>query len=242
MKRPRGCRGRFSVLVVGVGGVPAPSGSVSGGLDGEGVEVVGQDRPAGPGPRAVVASEPAAAQAVAAFEVADAALGARAVAREAFLGPARGRVLAARDEHLGGWKVPVGGVEWKAAIERDFARRDREPVQLGDGLRQQLALIWRADLAGGRQDQPARAAARVGRQLGELEDVAELVALAELALADRPRVRVGERDEPVGDLLAREALADLPADFWDEAEMVAPTPKRAVKQAGSPAAKSRARS
>jgi len=52
----------------------------SGGLHGEGVQVVGQDRPAGPDPLAFVASQPAASQPIAALEVADAALTAGAVA------------------------------------------------------------------------------------------------------------------------------------------------------------------
>jgi DDE superfamily endonuclease len=105
-------------------------------------------------------------------------------------------VLSAGDEHVGVGEVLVGGLDRKAAIERDLARAQTEAFELGRGLRQQLALVRGADLAGGRQNQPARTATRVGRELGELEDVAELVALAELALADRARVRVGER-EPV---------------------------------------------
>ncbi len=47
-------------------------------MDGEGVEVVGQDRPAGPNPLSLVAFEAAAPQPAAAFEVAAAALGAGA--------------------------------------------------------------------------------------------------------------------------------------------------------------------
>ena len=64
-----------------------------------------------------------------------------------------------------------------------------------------------------RQDQPARAAPGVLGHLGQLRHVPELVRLAELALADRSRVRVGERDEPVFDRLARHALLDLPGDL-----------------------------
>jgi hypothetical protein len=75
--------------------------------------------------------------------------------------------------------------------------------------------IW---LANG-QNQPARAAARVRGQLGEPEDVAELIALAELALADRPGVRIGQRHEAVGDLLAGQALGDLPADLFGELDL-----------------------
>src|SRR5215204_2280111 len=53
---------------------------LSAGVDGQGVQVVGQDRPAGPDSLALVTLQPAAAQVVAALEVADAALAAGAVA------------------------------------------------------------------------------------------------------------------------------------------------------------------
>jgi hypothetical protein len=56
-----------------------------------------------------------------------------------------------------------------------------------------------AAVAGSRY--PAGAAADVGGDLCELGDVAELVGLAELALADRASVRVGQRHQPVADLL-----------------------------------------
>ena len=48
--------------------------SVSAGPDGQRVGVVGEDRPAGPDLLALVAFQAAAVEAVAAFEVADAAL------------------------------------------------------------------------------------------------------------------------------------------------------------------------
>src|SRR3954454_18422324 len=72
---------------------------VSGGVDGERVEGVGQVRPAGPDPLPVVSLEAAAPEAVAAFEVADPTLGAGAVARQAFAGAARPGLVAAGDEH-----------------------------------------------------------------------------------------------------------------------------------------------
>jgi hypothetical protein len=46
-----------------------------------------------------------------------------------------------------------------------------------------------------------------------LGDVAELGRFAELALADWAHVGVCERDEPVGDLLAGDAAADLLGDL-----------------------------
>ena len=62
----------------------------SGGSDGQGVEVVGQDAPSGPGLLAVIALQPAAAHAVAAFEVADASFGAGAVALQPSLAQCSG--------------------------------------------------------------------------------------------------------------------------------------------------------
>jgi hypothetical protein len=59
--------------------------SVSVGSDGECVGVVGEDRPAGPDLLALLAFQSAAVEAVAAFEVADSAFGAGAVAGEASL-------------------------------------------------------------------------------------------------------------------------------------------------------------
>src|SRR5205823_10428405 len=50
---------------------------------------------------------------------------------------------------------------------------------------------------------------RVGGDLAELIDVPELRRFAEFALADRARVRVPQRDESVGDLLAGDAFGDL---------------------------------
>ena len=81
-----------------LGALARAPGSVSGGADGEGVEVVGQDRPGGPGLLALIALQPAAAKAVAAFEVADAAFGAGAVALQSALGASGARLLAPGDE------------------------------------------------------------------------------------------------------------------------------------------------
>src|SRR5438128_9939208 len=82
--------------------------SVSAGPDGVGVKVVGEDRPARPGALALFALQAAAAQSVAALEVADAALGAGAVALQAALGAFRAGLLAARDEYPVGWKRGQG--------------------------------------------------------------------------------------------------------------------------------------
>ena len=59
----------------------------------------------------------------------------------------------------------------------------------------------------------AGAALGVRGDLRDLRDVSELVGLAELALADRPGVGIGERDQPVGDLLAANTLPDLVGDL-----------------------------
>jgi len=66
---------------------------------------------------------------------------------------------------------------------------------------------------GGWEDQAARTAFGVRRDLRDLRDVPDLGGLAELALADRPGIRVGERDEAVGDLLAANTLDDLLGDL-----------------------------
>ena len=77
----------------------------SGGSDGQGVEVVGEDAPSGPGLLAVIAHQPAAAHAVAAFEVADASLGAGAVALQPALGASGAGLLAPGDEDPFGTEV-----------------------------------------------------------------------------------------------------------------------------------------
>src|ERR1039458_4140407 len=97
---------------------------VSGGSDGEGVKVVGGDRPGVPGAHPVLALEPGSVESLFAFEVADAALRADAVARQAALGAPRPGLLAAGDEHtLGGQAVEcfVSQSGLEAAVERDFA-------------------------------------------------------------------------------------------------------------------------
>src|SRR5215218_3116438 len=78
---------------------------------GVGVEVVGERAPAGPDLLAFVAFEAAAAHAVAALEVADAAFGAGSVALHSALGAARAELLAAGDEDALGCDLgeAVGG-------------------------------------------------------------------------------------------------------------------------------------
>ena len=166
---------------------------LSGGSDGQRVEVVGQDAPSGPGLLAVIAFEAAAAHAVAAFEVADASLGAGAVALQPALGATGAGLLAPGDEDPFGLQVfELLGcrAEREATVQRDLPWRQPEPRQLGHGLREQLVLAGVAGQRRCRQDQSACAALGVRRDLGDLRDVAELVGLAELALADRPRVGV----------------------------------------------------
>src|SRR5512140_1076689 len=156
-------------------------GSVSRGPDGERIAVVGQDSPLTPDLLAVVASQAAAVQSVAAFEVADAAFLAGAVARQPSLGVSGGGFLAASDEHrLGrqGRERAVARSGLKAAIERYFARPEPQPLELGDHLGQQRVLVRVAWLARGRQDQSPRAAAGVLGHLRQLHDVPELVRAA----------------------------------------------------------------
>src|SRR5438270_9043045 len=82
--------------------------SLSTGSDGERVEVVGEDRPAGPGSHPVVALQARAAQAVAALEVADAPLDTGAVARPTLASPARAGLVTPRELAL---RIGQGGKE-----------------------------------------------------------------------------------------------------------------------------------
>jgi len=50
------------------------------------------------------------------------------------------------------------------------------------------------------------------RDLGDLHHIAELVGLAELALADRAGIGVGQGHQPVGDRFAPRPLLDLGGD------------------------------
>src|SRR5438128_10669043 len=104
--------------------------SVSAGPDGVGVKVVGEDRPARPGPLALFALQTAAAQSVATLEVADAALGAGAVALHAALGAFRAGLLAPGDEHPFGrerGQAVAGRARLKAAVEGYLAGGDLKP-------------------------------------------------------------------------------------------------------------------
>src|SRR5439155_25220279 len=125
---PRSWAGRARWARPGCGDLVAVrpgSGSVGSGEAGVGVEVVGERRPAGPDPLAVVALQAAALGSVAALEVADAALGAGAVALLAALGASRPGLLAAGDEDplWCQWRQRLAGrAGVEAAVERDLAR------------------------------------------------------------------------------------------------------------------------
>src|SRR5947209_12761747 len=96
--------------------------SVSPGPDGEGVAVVGEDRPLSPDPLAFVAFQPAAVQPVTALEVADPALGPGSVAPQPPGGALGSWLLAASDEHLLGRQIlerGVGRAGHEATIERE---------------------------------------------------------------------------------------------------------------------------
>jgi hypothetical protein len=147
---------------------------LSAGVDGQGVQVVGQDRPAGPDSLALVTPQAAAAQVVAALEVADAALAAGAVAGQPPAGAAGAGLGPSRDERPGGCQPGqgLGGGAWhEAAIQGDLAWPKPQAVQLGRGLGQQAVLGRIARRAGRRQQVPAGAATGVGGDLGELGDI-----------------------------------------------------------------------
>ena len=182
--------------------------SVSSGSDGERVSVVGEDAPLGPDPLAVVAFEPAAVHPVAAFEVADPSFGAGSVSPQPALGASepgcwRPAMNTRRGRRAGERGAGRSGVE--PAVERDL--RGRIPSR---AARQQFRAAacsrpgCRSATGPGRTSPLAPRLGVLGH-LRDLRDVPELVRLAELALADRPRVRVGERHDPVLDRLARDA-------------------------------------
>ena len=111
---------------------PWPVPGRSGGPEGEGVEVVGQDRPGGPGTGAGVALEPGSVEAVASFEVADAAFGADAELGQAAVGLAGVRGVVAADKQPVGLGQMLGGPgRVEAAVERDLARPQ---IELGEPL------------------------------------------------------------------------------------------------------------
>jgi hypothetical protein len=110
------------------------------------------------------------------------------------------------------WPGSARSAGHEAAVHRDLPRSKAKPVQLGGGLFQQAVLARVARRGRRRQQVAAGTAAGVGGDLGQLGDVAELVGLAELPLADRTRVRVGQRHQPLGDWLAALPLLDLGDD------------------------------
>src|SRR3954470_13930257 len=90
----------------------------SGGAKRERVEVVGKDRPGGPGTRAGVALQARAVEAVAALEAADAPFGADAGRRQSAVGLAGVWGVLARDEQpVGPGQVVAHGAVSEAAVE-----------------------------------------------------------------------------------------------------------------------------
>src|SRR3954462_10167282 len=184
----------------------------SGGPEGERVEVVGEGRPGGPGAGAGGGFQAGAVEPVASFEVADAAFGADAELREPAVGLAGvWGVVAADEQPVWFGQVRADGAGLEAAVEGDLAWAQLEVFESLAGGWQELGLVERADAGAGGEGQAAGAAARVLAQLAELHDVAELGRLVELALADRSRVGVADRDQPVADRLARQPQPDLGA-------------------------------
>jgi hypothetical protein len=140
-------------------------------VDGQGVQVVSQDRPAGPDPLALVALQAAAPQPVAAFEVADAPLAAGSVAGQPLAGASGTGLGASGDERRRGCKPSqglLGRARDEAAVQRDLTRSKAEPVQLSGGLVEQPVLARVARRGGRRQDRATGAAAGVGGDLGDL--------------------------------------------------------------------------
>ncbi len=108
------------------------AGSVSPVPDGQGVSVVGQDRPSGPDLVALVAFEARSAHAVAVSEVPDPAFCAGSVALQPSLGSAAARLLAAGDEHPPRVQVVVfERLAGRADVESTF-RNQSETRSLAD--------------------------------------------------------------------------------------------------------------
>src|SRR4051794_32084356 len=144
---------------------------VSGGVDGERVEVVGKDRPAGPDPLAGVALQAAAAQPVAPFEVADAPFGAGAIARQSLAGAPRAGLVAAGHEYplrSERGELVLGHLRPEGTVDGHLARAQTESFELTRGPSEQRVLAGVADRAGGGQHEAASAAAGVGSDLSDL--------------------------------------------------------------------------
>jgi len=119
-----------------------------------------------------------------------------AVALQSALGSSGARLLAPGDEHavrLEVFELLGRRADGEAAVQRDLAWCEPEPREFADGLWQQGVLDRVARQRRRRQDQAACAAFGVRRDFGDLRDVAELGRLAELALANRPGIGIGER-------------------------------------------------
>ena len=150
-------------------------------------------RPSVLGLVALIAFEAAAPQPVAAFEVADSSLRAGAVASHPPAGAPGALFLGAGDVHpvgVQGCERVVARRRHEPTVQRDLSHRQRQVLELGDGVRQQRVLGRVARRGRRRQDEPARARLGVLCHLAQLVDVPELCRLAELALADRPRVGI----------------------------------------------------
>src|ERR1700692_3186981 len=160
---------------------------VSAGPDREGVKVVGEDRPGGPGVHSNLSLQSGSPQPVAALEVTDPALGSCAVSAESPLGSFGAGLLAAGDEHTVGCNLFErfgGGLLLEAPVERDLPWSQPEPLEFCCCVGEQLVLGRVARRHGRREDESAGSTLGVLCDLADLQHVAELVRLAELALAD----------------------------------------------------------
>src|SRR5947208_1293435 len=188
---------------------------LSAGPDGERVKVVSEDRPGAPGSHSRLSLQAGSAQPVAALEVTDAALRSGAVAAEPSLCSSRAGLLAPGDEHPLGRELVEsfgGRALLEPAIQRDLPRSQPEPLQLARRGGEQLALARIAQLGRSWQDEPACPTPGVLRDLANLKHVAELVGLAELALADRTGVGVEHGHQSICDRLPGDPQLDLRRD------------------------------
>jgi hypothetical protein len=139
-----------------------------------------RSRSAGPG-----RLQPAAAQVVAAFEVTDPTLTPGAVAGQPPAGAPGAWLGPSRDERPGRCERGQGlgsRAGQEPAVEGDLPWSKPQAVQLSGGLDKQAVLARVARCGRRRQQIAAGAATGVGRHLGQLGDIAELVGVPSLPL------------------------------------------------------------
>src|SRR5262249_53000487 len=142
-----------------------------------------------------VTLETRASDAVTALEVRDASFGTNPVPSEPSASAWRARLhVIAGNEHVGGHlsHCKRGSVGSEAGVKGGLPEGQVEIDQRAYGLREQQVVVGRTGAQLGWQDQAPGSSPRVCGHLGQLDHVAELIGMAQLATSDRPRVDVEE--------------------------------------------------